>query len=86
VRSVNSTAAHLQKVRLINNLHAELLRLIQFGTGLFSSQNEIRFLAHAAAHFAAERLNLCRGFLARQRRRRAGEDKCFTGKNPKLGA
>ena len=53
-----SVAAYFEKLRLIQNLHAQFLRLGELGTGFGSGQHEIRFLAHAAGHFAAERFNL----------------------------
>ena len=81
LRSVLFATAHFQKFRLVQKLDAKLLRLFQFGTGFGAGQDKIRFLAHAAGHFAASGFNFCRGFLARQRRQRAGEDKSFAGEN-----
>jgi hypothetical protein len=85
-RSERLPAAHLQTLRLADDLHPELLRLVELGTGFFARQNVIRFLAHAAADLAAQRFNLRRGLFAFQCRQRAGQHKCFTGKNPKLAA
>src|ERR1035437_6921952 len=76
-----SRLEHRAEFLFINNLHAELLRLVEFGSGFGTGQDEIRFLAYAAAHFAAEGFDLSRGFLTRQRRQRAGQHKSFAGKH-----
>src|ERR1019366_10260423 len=72
-----SRLEHRAEFLLINNLHAELLRLAEFGSGFLAGHHKIRFLAHAAGHFAAKRFNLRRRFLPRQRRQRAGQHTSF---------
>jgi hypothetical protein len=48
-----SSRKQLQQLRFINDLHAELLRLLEFRSRLLAGENEIGFLADAAADFAA---------------------------------
>jgi hypothetical protein len=69
------TATHLQKLLLVNNLHAKLLRLFQLGAGFGASQHKIRFLARAAVHFAVGGFNLYRRFFAGQCWQRSGQHK-----------
>jgi hypothetical protein len=52
------SVAHLQKLGLVQNLHAKLLRLSELGTGFGTGHHKIRFLAHAACHFAARDFKL----------------------------
>src|ERR1035437_5680394 len=48
-----SIGANFQEFFLVQNLHAQFLRLGELGTGFGTGQDKIRFLAHAAGHFAA---------------------------------
>ncbi len=52
----DSRAPHLQKFLLVDDFHAEFLRLVEFGTGFVSGENVIGLLAHAAATSPAEGL------------------------------
>ena len=51
---IGGFAAEPYQFLFINDLHAELLRFIEFGAGLFPRHHIIRFRADAAAHFAAQ--------------------------------
>src|SRR2546426_1558909 len=60
-------AAHSVELHLVDDFHAELLRLFQLRPRLVAGEHKVRLLAHAAADLAAERLDLRGRLLARKR-------------------
>src|ERR1035441_5332783 len=86
LRLAPSRGAQPQQLRLVDDLHAELLRLVQLGTGFRAGDDVIDFLADAAADFAARCLDLRRGLLALEARQRAGQDEGLAGQRTRLGS
>src|SRR5881392_3656973 len=79
-RARPSSAAHPQKLLLVDDFHAKFSGLVKFRTGLFPGEDEVGLFAYTAADFAAEGFNLRRRHVTGHRRQGAGEDEVFAGK------
>src|SRR6478736_2697737 len=70
----------LHELRLVDDRHAELLRLVEFRTRLGAGQHVAGLLADTAADLAAGGLDFRAGLVARHGRQRAGEHEGLPGK------
>src|SRR5689334_3836931 len=69
---------------LIQHLYAELACLIELAAGVAAGDEVARLLAHRADDAGAEPRQRGRGFLARHRGQRSGQDERFSGERAAL--
>lgn len=72
-RRIFGASQHGAKLILIQNRHAEFARLVEFRACLLASQHVISLLAHRTGHVAAGVADERGGFVAGERRQRAGK-------------
>src|SRR5439155_8478897 len=62
-----------QELRLVDDLYAQRLCLLEFAAGLRAGDDRVRLLAHAAGHPTTGRFDQLGGLAPRERGQRAGQ-------------